>query len=874
MLIAAGATHTYEVEVVIGLAEGTEGAPVITDCQAIPTEGDGLTNTAEIEHNDLTADDSVCVTPGVVSVEKTVSSGPTPNGDGTWTVVYDIVATHLGGAAADYDVTDRLHYGADIEIVDKGIVTAPDGVQINGSWTGLGAEDSDPENLVASGVTLDVGGMHTYQVEVTVQMEEATIDLVNLECAAAGSGEAGGLANSTTLTSNGIVSEDEVCPTVTVIELDKELVEGSPVENGDGTWTIEYDVTATNAGPVAGDYDLSDRLRYGAGIEVESASIVSGPEGVEPNAGWSGQGAEGAAENVIVAGQSLEIDEQHVFRVRVVASMDRDVVTPGDLECPEPGSNEPGGFANTAELTHNGEDQSDVACEEPPLIDIAKSLSGAVTPVDGEPGVYDAIYELTVTNTGAGAGVYDLDDELAPGAGVSVVGIQDVTSDAPDAVAINDAFDGVDQTRIVTDQPIAGATDDVPVVHTYMVTVRYAADLTTVDVPAGRACTTAGGEPEPGTLGNTATVDWNGLQDSAVECLVPGDPTLDKELVSATPIGNGQWEVVYDLTVANTGNEATTYDLEDELLFAPQITVDTVSVTGPEGITVNDGFDGAGDQVIATGIEIIGLDEDGYAPHVYTVTVVANVPLSFEEADVAADGTGSPACTTPAGGNFTEQGLNNAATLTNESGGTIVDTDCGYVPSTTITKTMDGDPVAGADGQWTVNYLITVVNDGAANGSYTLTDQLRYGAGIDVLDATITDAPEGVTPAQTWTGTGGTGAVENTIAADVDLAVGQTHTYRVSIDAHLDTDAADESTLECPAPGSTERGGFSNTAGLDHNDLSAEASTCAVPEWPEEVPPPLPQTGTPITQTALAAALLLLIAGGILMHHRRRTTAA
>ncbi|WP_309104433.1 hypothetical protein [Microbacterium sp.] len=869
--LPAGGVHTYQVEVVIGLAEGTEGAPVITDCSADPGGAGGLSNSAEIEHNDLTDDATACITIGFVTVDKTVSSGPTPNGDGTWTVVYDIVATHVGAADADYDVTDRLHFGAGIEIVDHE-ARSLNGVVINPDWTGLGAEDSDMENLIAEGVTLSQGESHTYQVEVTVQMDEATIDPSELVCAPPGSGEAGGLGNSTTLTSNGIAGQDDVCPPLPLILLNKTVADGSPIPNGDGTWTVSYDVTATNLGQATGDYDISDRLRYGAGIEVETASVVNG-DGIATNAGWTGQGADGAAENVIASDVALDAGEVHTYRVEVIASMDREVVTPGDLVCPAPGSGDAGGFSNTAGLTHNGEDQDADACVTPPLITIAKSLSGAVTPVDGQDGVYDATYEITVTNSGPGAGVYNLDDELAPGEGVTVVGIQDATSDAPDPVAINAGFDGIDDLRIVTAQPIAGAADGAPVVHTYTVTVRYAADLSGVEVPAGDTCLADNGEPLPGTLNNTATVGWNGLEGEDAECIVPGKPTLDKAIVSANPIGNGQWEVVYDLTVGNTGTEATTYDLDDEFLFAPQVTVDTVSVTGPEGVSINGGFDGDSDQRIATDVDIIGLDDDGYTPHVYRVTVIANVPLTFDPADVGADGTASPACTTGPGGNFIEQGLNNAATLTDENGGTIVDTDCAGLPSTKITKTMDGAPVKGAGDRWTVNYTITVLNDGAVAGDYTMTDQLRYGAGIEVLDARIT-APDGVTPAATWTGLGETGADENVVAADVALAAGATHTYRVTVETRLDTAGADGTTLACPAPGSGNRGGFANTAGFDHNDLTADASACEVPEWPEDVPPPLAVTGGTIAIGTIGAALLLLTAGGILLYARRRNVAA
>ena len=874
--LASGGVHTYQVEVVIGLAEGAEGEPVLTDCSATPGGAGGLSNGASVTHNDLSDSDEACVTVTNIVVDKTVSSGPTPNGDGTYTVVYDIVAENVGPAAGDYDVTDRLHFGEGIEILDAAITTAPDGVETNADWTGLGTEGA-AENVVASDVTLASGATHTYQVTVTVQLDEATIDPSELQCPPPGSGENGGLANSTTLDHNGIVAEDEVCPTLPLIEFDKELT-GGPTPNGDGTWTLTYDLTAQNVGQAAGEYDLHDQLRFGNGIVIESADVTTTPDGVADPTGWTGQGADiKDAANLIASGVNLDASVTHTYQVQVVASLDLDVVTPGDLACPAPGSGEPGGFANTGELTHNGEDQEGEACAEPPLIDITKSLSGAVTPVAGQDGVYDATYEITVSNRGPGAGSYDLDDELAPGEGVEIVGIQDVVTNAPASVGVNEGFDGLEDTRIVTAQPIDGA-GTAPVVHTYTVTVRYALDLTDVVIdPSVDVCTTPDGGTVAGGLNNIAAVDWNGIPGQDDECVRPGKPTLDKALVSANPVGDGKWEVVYDLTVGNVGTEATTYDLDDELLFAPVISVDSVTVTGPDGVTLNEGFDGDTDQRIATDVSIGGLDDEGYAPHVYRVTVVANVPLHIT--DVEDDGTGSPACTVPAGGNTLEQGLNNAATLTDETGGTQTDTDCAPVPSIDITKVMDGDPVKGSDGSWTVNYTITATNDGAATGSYTLADRLRYGAGIQVKTATVTATPEGVTASGTWTGQGAAGAPENVVASEVELAAGGTHTYQVQVVASLDAGAVNESTFTCPEPGSDGRGGFANTAGLDHNDLTATDEVCETPDKPGDPGRPgkpggsLATTGATLAWVAGGAALLMLIGAlALIIARNRRTT--
>src|SRR5690606_81526 len=208
VVLPAGGTHTYLVEVVIGLAPGTEGAPVITGCDDLSgDEPGGVSNTADVTHNDLSDSAEACITVGVVVVDKTISSGPTPNGDGTWTIVYDLVATNVGSAEADYDLSDRLRYGDGIEIVSAELTTAPDGVTSNPAWAGLGAEGA-AENVIASGVGIAAGDAHTYQVEVVVEMDEHTIDPAALQCPPPGAGGNGGLANSVSLDSNGIASHD------------------------------------------------------------------------------------------------------------------------------------------------------------------------------------------------------------------------------------------------------------------------------------------------------------------------------------------------------------------------------------------------------------------------------------------------------------------------------------------------------------------------------------------------------------------------------------------------------------------------------------------------------------------------------------------
>ena len=382
----------------------------------------------------------------------------------------------------------------------------------------------------------------------------------------------------------------------------------------------------------------------------------------------------------------------------------------------------------------------------------------------------------------------------------------------------------------------------------------------------------------PGTVVNSACASAPRPDDSEdpvqVNCdpagfEVDGAPAHTKELVSATPAGDGRWELVYGIDVTNTSEYPTSYSLDDTLRFTDQASVVSAQVTAaPDGVTLADpAWNGQDRTRIASEVPLPGSGDDAYAPHRYEVTVVAEVPLHLEGAGSDAD---PAAC--PADGSDASRGFNNTSALTDARGDVEDDQACAPIPSLEITKSLDGAPVRAADGTWTVDYEVTVRNTGAAEGEYTLTDRLRYGAGIDVETARVTESPEGVELAQGWTGRGAEGADENVVASGV-LAAGDAHTYRVRVTAALDTERADATTLACPAPDADGRGGFANTAGVGHNGLTGTATACEIPEWPEDVPPPLATTGATISPL-IGGGVLLLLAGGLLLARRRRAPIA
>ena len=231
-------------------------------------------------------------------------------------------------------------------------------------------------------------------------------------------------------------------------------------------------------------------------------------------------------------------------------------------------------------------------------------------------------------------------------------------------------------------------------------------------------------------------------------------------------------------------------------------------------------------------------------------------------------------CTDPAGENQLEQGLNNLAFVTTDAGETVEDTDCAGLPDITVVKTVKGEPVRTGS-SYTTTYEIDVTNSGAVDGTYVLRDQIRYGNGITVTDATATNLTGDVEVLGSFTGTGaGVDDAENAITGDVLLPAGETHTFEVVVLATFNVGSATAESVSClDDPGATDASGLLNAAIVEHNGTQAESDACA-----PLVPPPgvdLPRTGVTVGPIALGAAALVIL--GVLalvmaQHNRRRKT--
>ncbi|GAB3615917.1 hypothetical protein GCM10027416_04740 [Okibacterium endophyticum] len=380
------------------------------------------------------------------------------------------------------------------------------------------------------------------------------------------------------------------------------------------------------------------------------------------------------------------------------------------------------------------------------------------------------------------------------------------------------------------------------------------------------ACATAD-QPEDTEVPPTINCDPAGFE-------LVGKPDHDKTLISANPIGGGQWEVVYGIDVINEKPHATSYDLDDTLRFMDQAKIASAVVSvSPDGVTLAEpAWDGQGNDRIASAVPLLANNDAAYTPHHYEVTVIADVPIHL---DGAGSGENDPTRCGPAG-DKSNSAFNNTSVMTDPTGAVDEGQACAEPPSISVDKSVASGPTEGEDGRWTVVYDIVATNDGGVAGDYKVYDKLLFGEGIEIVSADVIAAPEGVTTESGWTGLGSdTEAAENLIAAGVTLAPESSHIYQVEVVVSADADALAPSVLTCPEPGSGERGGLANQTTLEHNGNVVGDDVCpTVP--PADPPGDLASTGGEIAWPVLFAALTLLLAGGgaLIVIRRRRSGAS
>jgi len=229
------------------------------------------------------------------------------------------------------------------------------------------------------------------------------------------------------------------------LTFDKKVAASSPVNNGDGTWTITYDLTVTSESNVPEDYDLEDELDFGAGIVPVDEDVVSN-NGVTVNAGWDGD-----ADVIVATGATIPALGTHTYTVTVTAEID-DEIDPDAADCTV-ADGEGSGFLNAGEIEFWSGTDDDDACAPLPVSDL-EIVKDAPFSVDFEPAVGPTQFDYTIVVENLGPATAEdavLEDPLPADLDfVSASGI-DVTCGFAVGVVTCDLGDlAVGETRTIT----------------------------------------------------------------------------------------------------------------------------------------------------------------------------------------------------------------------------------------------------------------------------------------------------------------------------------------------------------------------------------------------------------------------------------------
>ncbi|MFN0110869.1 MAG: SdrD B-like domain-containing protein [Blastocatellia bacterium] len=801
--LKSGATAVYTINATIGA--GATGTITNTAFEALPP---GVTQDPNINRPDS---DPADVLPIIINIAKS-EAVPTPTGPNTYSLSYTITATNSGLAAGNYNLDDLFQFGTGVSVVGSPVATYSGastdalGTAINGGFTG-----TTPNTRVVTNEPIGAGLTDVFTVTVNISVNPATATATSVDCTI-DPGETGtGTRNTATLSGNAS-GNATACQPLPLIQILK--TQPAPIATGPNTYLLTYTITVSNIGAASGTYNLDDTFQFGTGISVVgSPTVTYSAASTDTLTTTINAGFAGVAPNTrIVTAEPIAGSRTDVYTISVNITVDSATATPTSLNCNlDPGETGTG-TRNNATLGGNSSGSS-TSCQ--PLANIVIAKTAAVPTPTGVPNQHQIVYTINISNLGAAAGTYNLDDTFQFGTGVTVVGTPvvaySVASTDALGTAINTGFTGSGtNTRIVTTEPLAAAEADIFTVTVIVQVNPATATGTSLD------CNLGVGETGTG-LRNTATLGGNAAG-SATACQPLPLVNIAKSEAVPTPIGANTYSLTYTITASNIGAAAGSYNLSDAFQFGTGISVMGTPMVAYSGAstdvlssTINGGFTGAAPN---TGI-VTGETIDANQTDVFTVTVIVQVNPA------TASGT-SLNCNLDPG--ETGTGTRNTATLGGNAAGSA--TACQPLPLVNIVKTQ-AVPVRTGPTSFTLVYTLTVTNAGAASGTYNLDDQFQFGAGIAVVGTPVVAYSGASTDTLTtainplFNGSG----VNTGIVTNEPIANGLIDVFTVTVNVTVDPVVANPTDLDCNLDPGENGTGTRNSAMLSGN-ASGNSTAC------------------------------------------------
>ena len=316
--IAAGATHTYSLEVFAQLSPaivgGQTNASACVSDQTGFLSGSGLYNLAEVTYgtnNTQISDDDCGEVPSYLVINKDFVSATEPAPSGLFTVTYTINVQNTGGSTGSYDLQDSPVFDANVTPLSNNV----------SGHVVLALPGAGPY-VLATGESIAAGSNHVYTLTVYAQLSLAVLggDVVLTNCEGQGddftSGR--GLYNEAVVTfgENRNVVTNEACGEVPpLLFLDKDFVsvEGPNVF---GEIIATYEIAVYNAGGSAGLYDLVDTPAPDVNVTFTNGAVT----------GHVSLPLSGGGPYNIVLGESIGVGVTHVYTVALNGVLSADLM--------------------------------------------------------------------------------------------------------------------------------------------------------------------------------------------------------------------------------------------------------------------------------------------------------------------------------------------------------------------------------------------------------------------------------------------------------------------------------------------------------------------------------------------------------------------
>jgi len=684
-----------------------------------------------------------------IGVAKSLSAGPVNNGNGTYTLSYDIRVKNsgtvsLGNIQVVEDLKTTFASASSFVVNSLTIITQP----LSNLWAINSGFDGDATaglptdiNLLSTLGSLLVNEFAVFRVSLTVT-PGITLTYNNSATASGQSAAAkptSDISQDGTLTdpdSDGNPGNNNVATTVTFAEnplvgLAKTISAG-PVNNQNGTYTLSYNIKVQNAGDIIlSNLQVTDDLAAtfpGLTLSAVSASISTQPPGTSLTANGLYNGTSNT--NLLSGSNSLKTGEFGIIKITLTVALNGSAGPFSNLASAT--ATGPGG-TTASDVSQNGtnvdpdndgpgnnSDPTPVTFTENPEIGLAKVLYGI--PVNNNDGTWSLKYRLRVQNTGdVPLSAVQITDNLAStfsGLTLSGVSASIIAQPVSTSLTANGSFDGSSNTSLLS------GSNSLLVNEYAILEISMSVELNG-SLGAFNNNAVANGTGIIGT-----PVSDNSVNGTIVDPDADGNPTNNTSPTPVTfsehpeigiaksvgaPVNNndGTYTVVYTLKIENTGDvPLNSIQATDNLSTTfSEATAFTVNSLTSAVFAENAGFNGTTDLNLLAGTDVLAVGASGTVVISVTITPGTKLGVYNNTATASAKGIAGTTVTDNSynGSNVDPDGDGNP---TNNA--SITPLSFTESPQIGLAKTILTPPgvVNNGDGTHSLTYEIRVENMG------------------------------------------------------------------------------------------------------------------------------------------------------------------